>query len=63
MTSWSRFYTDKVCPDCGARNDDDTDETWRWTGDHWEHRCKGEPAQVGHFVVGDDGVPRVVVDQ
>lgn len=42
------YEREKHCERCGATNTV-ADATWRWAGDHWQHRCKGVHPQVGHW--------------
>jgi len=44
-----RIYEQVIkCPRCDSVNAC-TDGTWRWAGDHWQHRCKDVDPQAGHW--------------
>lgn len=47
------FYDERICPQCGSSNKATDNSSWRWNGEHWEHRCGGLDPQVGHFVMCD----------
>lgn len=46
--SWIEYRREIVCPDCGSKNKN-LDSSWRWAGDHWQHRCAGVNSQAGHW--------------
>lgn len=38
-----------ACMGCNAVMPEAAGPSWRWTGEIWQHRCKGMHPQAGHF--------------
>ena len=45
----------QTCPRCGTCNFElNGVNSWRWNGEHWEHRCDDLDPQIGHFRIFPD---------
>jgi hypothetical protein len=41
---------DVICSRCHDSLNFSKDGSWRFTGQHWEHKCRDSNPQSGHFI-------------